>query len=123
MLELTFISTENTVNTVNTISVSEMCFERLAKIGFSRKVTYKQVNLTIEEEKHSVSATKLTKNNRSILLNLIECERQSELERLFEKMDEKPTIKEIRDNFSYIKELTELYRLVKLDSNIYFSYE
>lgn len=120
MLELKFFSSDGAVNTV---SVSEMCFERLAKIGFSREVTYKQVKLIIEEEKYSVYATKLTKKNRNILLCLLECERQSELEQLFEKIEENPTIKEIRDNFSYIKQLTQLYKLIKLDSNIYFSYD
>lgn len=120
MLELTFFDANNEPET---IPISEFCYERLAEIGFSKKVEYQEVSLTIEDEKYDITATELTKGNRKILLNLIENERQEELQKLFISMDENPTIKEVRESFSYIKELTEVYRLLKLENNIYFSYE
>jgi len=120
MLELTFFDVSNEPQVV---SISERCYKRLAEIGFSKKVKYKEFPLIIEEEEYDITAVKLTEDNRNTLLNLIEVERQSELELLFNKMDEKPTIKEIRDSFMYIKELTVVYKHMKLDSNMYFSYE
>lgn len=120
MLELTFFDGKNEPEV---ISVSENCYERLAKIGFAKKVDYKERTLTIEEEEYSISAVKLTETNRKVLLDLIECERQKELEKVFDHMDDNPTIKEMRETLFYIKELTMVYKYLKLDSNLYFSYE
>lgn len=120
MLELTFFDDKNEPEV---ISVSEHCYERLAKIGFAKKVEYKEQILTIEEEEYSISAVKLTEENRKTLLILIECERQKELEKIFEHMGNNPTIKEMRESLSYIKELTMVYKNLKADSNLYFSYE
>lgn len=119
MLELTFFKK----NEVETLPVSEHCYERLAKIGFSKKVKYKDNHFTIEEEEYSNLSVKLTKKNRKTLLELVECERQEELEKIFDCMNENPTIKEIREHFSYIKELTIVYKQLKLKSNLYFAYE
>ena len=105
------------------ISISDYCYEQLAKIGFSIKVKYKNVKLNIEDEEYEINATKLNKKNRKILLSLIEKERQIKLEDYFYKMDSSPTIKEMRENTEYIRELTEVYKLLALASNKYFSYE
>ncbi|RGE39032.1 hypothetical protein DZC30_22430 [Comamonas testosteroni] len=120
MLELTFF---DTTSTPKIISVSEHCYERLAEIGFSKKVDYKNNDLTIEGESYSINSVELTEENRKTLLALIEGERQEELEKIFRQIDENPTIKEIRENLFYVKELTEIYKALKAEGNIYFSYE
>ena len=106
------------------LSVTESCYKNLAEIGFSKKVNYKNIKLTIEDEKYNIYATELNKKNRSTLLNLIELERQQELEKIFEKINsDNPTIKEIREYLKYIKELTSIYKLLAVNNNKYFSYE
>lgn len=120
MLELTFFDGENEPEI---ISVSQYCYERLAKIGFSKEVEYKERTLTIEDEEYSVYAVELTKEYRKILLDLVETERQKELEKVFDHMDDNPTIKDMREALFYIKELTIVYKHLKMDSNLYFSYE
>ncbi|WP_421323434.1 hypothetical protein [Aeromonas sp. 604176] len=120
MLELTFF---DSTNEPKIIRVSEHCYERLAKIGFSKKVAYENNDLTIEGEEYNVLSVELTEDNRKILLTLIEDERQEELEKIFFQIDDNPTIKEIRENLSYVKELTEIYKTLKAEDNIYFSYE
>ena len=120
MLELTFIDKDNTPQI---ITVSESCYEKLAQIGFSKKVEYKDVCLNIEGEDYNISAVQLNDDNRKKLLALTESERQKELEKLFKEMDENPTIKEIRENFVFIKELTEIYKFLKSNNISYFSYE
>lgn len=120
MLELTFYDSKNEPEVV---SVSQSCYERLAKIGFSKEVEYKERTLIIEEEEYSVLAVELTKEHRKILLDLVEAERQKELEKVFDNMDDNPTIKDMREALSYIKELTIVYKNLKMDSNLYFSYE
>jgi len=120
MLELTFYDKQNNPET---LPVSQYCYERLAKLGFAEKVKYKDLCLTIEGEEYIISAAELTKENRETFLVLIEFERQNELEKIFSHINENPTIKEIREKLSYIKELTILYKKFKLDNNLYFSYE
>lgn len=120
MLELTFYGKQNNPEAM---PVSQYCYERLAKLGFAEKVEYKELSLIIEGEEHIISAAELTKENREIFVGLVEFERQNELEKIFSQINEDPTIKEIRKEFSYIKELTMIYKNFKLDSNLYFSYE
>lgn len=120
MLELTFFSADNEPNV---IAVSEYCYKRLAEIGFSNQVEYKYYPLIVEDEKYEIFAVELIKDNRDILLNLIEVERQSKLELIFDKIDEKPTIKEFRAEFKYIKELTLVYSQINENANLYFSYD
>lgn len=120
MLELTFF---NDKNEQKTIPVSQFCYERLAKIGFSKKVKYQDLSLIIEGEECDINVVALTVDNREILLSLIEYERQENLEMAFGALDKNPTIKEIRESFFYIKELTEVYKNLKIEENIYFSYE
>lgn len=120
MLELTFFDGENEPEV---ISVSQHCYKRLSEIGFAKNVEYKDITLTIEEEDYNICAVKLTKKNRKVLLDLIECERHKELEKVFDNMDDNPTIKEMRESMFYIKELTKVYKHLKVESNRYFSYE
>ncbi len=119
-MDLTFIDKDNEIKN---ISVSDYCFERLAILGFSKKVEYQEKSFFVEGEDYTVLAVSLIGNNRKILIEIVEGERQSELEKLFKHIDEKPTVKEVRSQLSYIKELTEIYKNLKTDNNIYFSYE
>ena len=122
MLELTFYKKEN--NEPEIIKVSEECYEKLAKIGFAKEVEYKKIELLIEDEKYKINVTSLNKNkNKKILLSLIEKERHKELKKTFKKIDNNPTIKEIREKCQYIKELTTIYETLSLDIYQYFSYE
>ena len=121
MLELTFYKKEN--NEPDIIEVSEKCYERLAKVGFDKEVEYKNIELLIEDEKYEINATVLNKDNIKILLSLIEKERHKELKEAFQKMDNKPTIKEMRESCQYVKELTEIYESLTLDVYQYFSYD
>jgi hypothetical protein len=119
MLDITFFDNKNEQTT---ISVSDFCYERLAKIGLSSKVKYEDVSLTVEGEKHEVNATELTDKNRKSLLEMVEDERQEVLLSIFKQLDNSPTVKEIRESFSYIKELTFIYQQLKCSENIYLSY-
>ena len=110
-------------NQTITVAVSEDIYEKLAKAGLSKEVTYSEHKLIVEDEEYEVNVAELNFDNRKKLLWIIERERQIELENLFKAMDENPTIKEIRENFGYAKILTEMYRLFKDEENIYFSYE
>lgn len=121
MLELTFYKKRN--NEPEIIEISEKCYELLADIGFSKKVTYKNIKLNIEDEEYDVNVTELNEENRKILLELIENERHKELKNIFQKLDNNPTIKEVRENYQEVKELTEVYEFFKLDFYQYFSYE
>ena len=124
MLELTFYKKIHNKNyEAEIIEVSEKCYERLAKIGFAKKVEYKNVKLLIEDEDYEVNVTELNRENRSILIILIENERHKELQKSFSQIDDNPTIKEIREEFKYIKELTEIYEFLNLDVHQYFSYD
>ncbi|MCE1974191.1 MULTISPECIES: hypothetical protein [Enterobacter] len=120
MMELTFY---NKNKEPEVISVSDYCYEKLAKIGFSKKVEYHENSFIIEGEEYSILSAKLTTKNRKVLLSLIENERQEELEKTFTNMDDSPTIKEIRENLLYVRELTKIYKLLKMQDNIYFSFD
>lgn len=110
-------------NQIITVTVSEITYERLATAGLAQEVTYCERKLIIEDEEYEVNAAELNFDNRIKFLRIIETERQKELEKLFKSMDANPTIKEIREDFAYIKTLTEIYRLYKDEDNIFFSYE
>lgn len=120
MLDLIYYTRQN--QTVN-LKVTETAYERLATAGLAKVVVYSEVKITVEDEVYEVNATALNFDNRVKLLLLIENERQTELERVFQSLDKNPTIKEFRENFDYVKTLTELYKLFKDEANIYFSYE
>lgn len=120
MLDLIYYTRQNQTIILN---VSEKIYERLAIAGLAKEVNYTEVKIIIEDEEYGVNATELNFDNRIKLLLLIEKERQVELERLFKFMDNNPTIKEIRENFDYVKILTKMYNLFKDEGNLYFSYE
>lgn len=120
MMELTFY---NRNKEPEVISVSDDCYEKLAKIGFSKKVEYHEGPFIIEGEEYTVLSVKLTSKNRKVLLSLVECERQEELEKVFKNMDDSPTIKDVRENLLYVRELTEIYKLLKIKNNTYFSFD
>jgi len=121
MMELTFYSKKE--NEPETIKVSEKCYERLAKVGFSKKVEYKDIKLLIEDEEYEIIATNLNRENLNILIILIENERHKELIQTFKNLDENLTIKEIRENCHYVRELTTIYDYLISDNYQYFSYE
>lgn len=120
MLDLIYYTKKNQTSS---ISVSEEIYEKLAKAGLAKEVIYSEVKLIIEDDEYQINATELNFENRKKLINIIEKERQTELEKLFSTMDEKPTIKEIRENFQYVKTLTKMYSMFQADENLYFSYE
>lgn len=120
MLDFTYYTRQNQTITVK---VSEVTYERLANTGLAKEVTYAEYKLVVEDEEYEINAAELNFDNRRKFLCLIETERQKELEKLFKDMDENPTIKEIRENFEYVKTLTEMYKLYKDEDNIFFSYE
>lgn len=120
MLDLIYYTNEQ--GTV-VLEVSEKVYKRLAYAGLAKEVDYKVEKLIIEGEEYEVNAAKLDLGNRRKLISFIERERHAELEILFSKLDDNPTIKEIRENFEYVKVLTQMYNLFKDESNIYFSYE
>ncbi|MGB4661109.1 MAG: hypothetical protein WBI07_18200 [Mobilitalea sp.] len=120
MLDLIYYTKQN--QTI-ILKVSEKTYEKLAIAGLATEVDYSEIKIIIEDEEYEINATKLNFDNRTKLLRLIERERQAELEGLFRTMDKNPTIKEIRENFKYVKTLTEMYNLFKDEGNLYFSYE
>ena len=93
----------------------------MATAELAKVVVYSEVKIVIEDEEFEVNATELNFDNRVKLLLLIEAERHTEFKRIFNSLDKNPTIKEFRENFDYVKTLTELYKLFKDESNIYFS--
>jgi len=124
MMELTFYQKLNKNNyEPEIIKVSEICYERLAKIGFAKKVEYKENKLLIEDEKYEVNVAELNRENRNILIILVENERHRELKKSFSQMDNNPTIKDIREKCNYVKELTEIYDFLISDNYQYFSYD
>lgn len=124
MLELTFYKKINKKNyEPEIVEVSEKCYEKLAKIGFSKKVEYENIKLLIEDEEYEVNVTKLNRYNRNILIILIENERHKEFKKAFKNIDNNPSIKEIREQFQYVNELTKIYDFLILDIYQYFSYE
>lgn len=120
MMELTFYKQNGDVVDVE---VSQQCYKRLAEIGISKKVPYEDYKIKIEGEEYSINAVELSPSNRMILLGLLEEERQSALEELFADMDEKPTIKEFREKFVYVRQLTNLYKMLSSELSKYLSYE
>ena len=124
MLELTFYKKINNKNyDAEIIEVSEKCYERLAEIGFAKKVEYKSIKLSIEDEKYDINATELNRTNRELLLTILESERHNQLKKSFKNIDNNPTIKELREEFQYIHELTKIYDFLELCIYQYFSYE
>lgn len=121
MMEFTFYKRKD--NEPEVIKVSEKCYERLANIGFAKKVEYENIKLIIDEEEYEISGTKLNHVNKHILLLLVEEERHKELRNEFSILGDSPTIKEVRESYNYIKELTNIYELIKSDIYQYFSYE
>jgi hypothetical protein len=120
MLEFIYYTRQN--QTIN-VKVSENTYERLAVVGLAKAVTYTEHKLMIEDEEYEVNAAELNYDSRTKFLLIIETERQKELEKLFANMDVNPTIKEVRENFDYVKTLTEMYKLFKNEDYLYFSYE
>lgn len=120
MMDLSFY---NNKNDVDIIEISEEAYEKLAVEGLDKLVDFKNININVEGDEYEVNAAELTKENRQSILSFIETIRQKELVSLFKDMDNNPTIKEIRSEFSYIKYLTEIYSKFSCEDNIYFSYE
>lgn len=120
MLDLTFYTRQNQISN---IEVSEKVYEKLAKAGLASEVNYSERKLVIEDEEYEVNVVVLNFDNRVKLLSLLEKERQLELEILFKSMEKSPTIKEVRENFDYVKTITEMYSMLKNEDILYFSYE
>ena len=121
MLDLGFI---NEKNELITVEVSEDCYEKLSDLKIYEKVYYKNKDFEIEgEESESYYVAELNDDNRTILLKLIEKERHRCLNKLFKQLDDNPTIKEIRKNTYFIKELTEIYECLNSKNNKFFSYD
>lgn len=120
MMELTFYTNKDEVKC---IEVSEETYKRLAKCGLEKLVDFNDVKIKVEGEEYEINAAELVAESRKKFICFIEIERQKELESLFKSMDDKPTIKEVREKFNYVKYLTELYAQFSLVDNIYFSYE
>lgn len=120
MMSLTFYTNENNTNS---IEISDKAYKKLAYSGLEKVVDFKDISIKIEGEDYEINAAELSYDNRKKIIGFVERERQNELVILFENMDNNPTIKEIRENFSYIKYLTEIYKQISDKSNIYFSYE
>lgn len=104
------------------VSMDEEAYKQLAKAGLSKVVTYADYEVIVEGEEYEIYAAKLSFENRKRLVEMLETERQRELEELFKNMDDKPTIKEMRGSLSYVKVLTEMYQLFVDDENAFFSY-
>lgn len=120
MLDLTFYDKKNQIVPIN---VPEDSYRKLAEAGLAKIVNYNEYKVIIEDDEYEINAAELNYDTRKKFLWLIDEERQRELDKLFKQMDSNPTIKEIRDNFRYIKILTEMYSLFKDENNMFFSYE
>lgn len=120
MMNLTFYTNKNEINS---IEVSEDCYKKLAEAGLENLADFNDIKIQIDGEEYEISATELIEESRKKFISFIEMERQKELEILFANMDDNPTIKEIRKEFSYVKYLTEIYRQFSCQDNIYFSYD
>jgi hypothetical protein len=116
MLDINFFTTENTMVCYE---LTEKAYERLAKSGFGKVTAFSVEELCVEGEEDKYEVAKLEIENRNIYIKFLEDERHLELKKLFGEMDNCPTIKEIRDNFNYVKLLTELIDLFRDERNIY----
>lgn len=120
MLDVIYYTREN--KSID-VKISDIIYEKLGTIGLDKIVDYLEYKVIVENDEYNINAVKLNYDNRLRLLSLLEKERQEELEKIFNSIDENPTIKEIREKFKYLKILTTLYKLFKDENNIYFSYE
>lgn len=120
MMSLTFYTNKNKVNS---IEISEEAYKKLAEAGLENLADFNQIKLRVDDEEYEINAAELIEENRKKFLSFIEGERHKELEYLFKKIDDNPTIKEIRNNFSYVKCLTEIYIQFSCKDNMYFSYD
>ncbi|MBS7527226.1 hypothetical protein KHM83_11090 [Fusibacter paucivorans] len=120
MLDLIYYSRDGLTKNV---CVTDTNYERLAMLGLANIVTYEEKKVVIEGDEYSINAATLNYSSRKLFINLLEDTRHSELVKLFEEMDIKPTVKEIREQFDYVKLLTHLCKEFKDENNIYFSYE
>ena len=104
------------------ISFSEHIYIKLSQIGLGR-LPYEKKELNIDEEQVQIKVANLRCNNiRSILKLKIENIRQQELEKAFEIVEvENVTIKEIREHFTYISELTSMYKCLSNENIHYLS--
>lgn len=122
MLTIIFLKTNNAYDEYSSIDISfsEYIYKKLSEICLG-KLHYIDSELHIDEEQAQINVANLRINNiRSILKLKIENIRQEELEKAFEIVDSKNiTIKEIRDHFTYVKELTSMYKYLS-DENIHY---
>jgi hypothetical protein len=124
MLTIVFLESDQALDQYTSIdiSVSEYIYKKLSEIGLGR-LPYENKELNIDEEQVKIKVVTLRSNNiRNILKLKIESIRQQELERAFESVDvENITIKEIREYFSYIEELTSMYKCLSNENIHYLS--
>lgn len=119
MLDLVYYTKNSSIS----LDVSDMIYEKLANIGLDKIVNYLDYKIKIDDEEYEINAVKLNSKNRRKFLFLLDEEKQKELEKIFDLMDNSPTIKEFREISDYLKILTKLYKMFKDKNNIYFSYE
>lgn len=116
MLEIMFFTKNSEITKCN---VSDEIYERLAKAGFGKIAKSEVKHMIIEEEEDDYDVISLEQHTRNNYRSFIEKERHLELKRIISKLDSYPTIQEFRENYSYIKSLTQLYDLFDNENNIY----
>lgn len=119
MLDFTFYHKDGSVKT---LIVSEQNYEKLCNAGLGKLVISSEKDLIIEGEKYVVDVIELSQENRNKILRFIEQERHKELEKVFSEIEDNPTIKEIREQFDYVKLLTFFYSKISKETYEYFSY-
>ncbi|TOL18133.1 hypothetical protein CGI04_13715 [Vibrio parahaemolyticus] len=119
MIELRFF---NDKEEVISIAVKEQTYEYLANAGLAKIVNYKDKKLTVEGDVYDETVVELSKSNRKTLIAFIENERHIALSDFFRKFDDKVTVKELRDNLGYVRDLTGLYSQFIDETNMYFTY-
>lgn len=118
MLDLTFIKKNGEIIILD---ISESTYENL--IELSKILKYKNIKINIEEEKENILVSKLNFFSRRKVCKILEKKIHCELEKFLNNIDVDPTIKEIRNNINYLKELKKIQDLFKDNSYKFFSYE
>lgn len=120
MLSISFYTKSNSTISIRT---SELCFEYLANLGFSKNIPYETKEFTIEDEKYELSVAELNLITRSELTKIVEKIRHRELICMLNNLDDTPTIKEIREQIDDIRSLTNIYQAITDENNIYVGFE
>lgn len=121
MMTLTFY-TKDDLDTIE-IDVADETYRRLAEAGLEKVSDFTERKVIIEDEEYTINVAELTDAICEKFLKFLEEQRQNELEALFSIMDNSPIIKDIREKFYYVKDITNLYKEFVSHKNLYFSYE